>query len=117
MTSSEDSTYNFGMVSQNYLTTAALNEIVRYNYGSDLGAEATRFRGAVRKHPYDHKKFLLITKPLEDASHFYEFKMEDVVRVGDLSRIVTEEGETVQLVEVSVRKGSVGIEMHPFEVR
>ena len=77
----------------------------------------TRSSGAVRKHPYDAKKFLLITSPLEEGSHFYEFRMTDVVHGRDVSQTVTEDGETIQIVEVTVRKGSFGIEMKPFEVR
>jgi len=101
----------------NYLTTSALHEIVRYRHDSEFSGDGVRYRGAVRKHPYDAKKFLLITSPLEEGSHFYEFRMTDVVHGRDVSQTVTEDGETIQIVEVTVRKGSFGIEMKPFEVR
>ncbi|MEX2442855.1 MAG: hypothetical protein WD492_04590 [Alkalispirochaeta sp.] len=104
------------MAVENYLTTSALHEIVRYRR-DDFSSGGVRYRGAVRKHPYDSEKFLIITSPGKDGSHFYEFRTRDVVRIEDVSQLVTEEGETIQIVEVTVREGSVGIEMKPFEVR
>ncbi len=103
------------MAVENYLTTSALHEIVRYR--SDNAAAGIRYRGAVRQHPYDIEKFLIITSPQTDGSHFYEFRTRDVVGVEDVSQVVTEQGETVQIVEVSIKEGSFGIEMKPFEVR
>lgn len=104
------------MAARNYLTTAALNEIVRYDDSSHHDRDAVSFEGAVRKHPYDRNKFLLITNPGDADSHFYEFRIHDVVRAYDKRQVVSESGETVQLVELRVRKGSHGIEMKPFEV-
>ncbi|MDA3949740.1 MAG: hypothetical protein PF508_11010 [Spirochaeta sp.] len=104
------------MASRNYLTTATLNEIVRYDDEARYERETISFEGAVRKHPYDTSKFLLITHPGDADSHFYEFRVADVVRAHDISQVVSENGETVQLMELRVRKGSHGIEMKPFQV-
>ncbi|HKK48135.1 MAG TPA: hypothetical protein VJ932_03515 [Alkalispirochaeta sp.] len=104
------------MAVENYLTTSPLHEIVRYRE-EHASTRGVSYRGAVRNHPYDSEKFLIITSPEKDGSHFYEFRTRDVCRVEDVSQLVTEEGETIQIVEVSVREGSVGIEMKPFEVR
>jgi hypothetical protein len=104
------------MAVENYLTTAVLSEIVRYRSDADFSSDGVRFRGAVRKHPYDAKKFLIITSPLEDDSHFYEFRLKDVLQVRDVSQMVTEDRETIQIVDVTVRKGSLGIEMKPIQV-
>lgn len=102
------------MATLNYLSTAPLHEIVRYDK-RDAG-EAVRFRGVVRKHPYDTNKFLLISSPIEPTSHFYEFRIDDVVRAKEVNQLVTESGETVQIIELAIRKGAHGIEMRPFEV-
>lgn len=75
------------------------------------------YRGSVRKHPYDEAKFLLITSPVENPTHFYEFRIGDVVETRDYEQIVTEEGDTIHILEVRVRAGSHGIEMIPFEVK
>ncbi len=104
------------MAIENYLTTSALHEITRYRR-DDSSQRGVSYRGAVRKHPYDGEKFLIITSPEKDGSHFYEFRTRDLLRVEDVSQLVTEQGETIQIVEVSIREGSVGIEMKPFEVR
>ena len=104
------------MATRNYLTTAALNEIVRYDDEAKYERETTSYEGAVRKHPYDRNKFLLITSPTNRESHFYEFRVADVMRAYNIRQVVSESGETIQIVEIRVKKGSHGIEMKPFEV-
>jgi hypothetical protein len=104
------------MAPRNYLTTAALNEIVRYDENARYDRETISFKGAVRKHPYDRHKFLLIVNPGDEDTHFYEFRISDVVRAMDIRQVVSTNGETVQLVELRVKKGSHGIEMKPFQV-
>ncbi len=104
------------MATRNYLTTAALSEIVRYDEQARYDRETISYQGAVRKHPYDRHKFLLIVNPGDDDTHFYEFRITDVVRVKDIKQVVSVEGEIVQLVELRVKIGSHGIEMRPFEV-
>lgn len=104
------------MASLNYLSTMPLNEIVRYEKRGRENSEVVRFRGAVRKHPYDPNKFLLISAPVEPTAHFYEFRIENVAAAEEINQIVTESGDTVQIVELAIEKGSRGIEMHPFEV-
>ncbi|MFW5795753.1 MAG: hypothetical protein ACOCV0_00990 [Alkalispirochaeta sp.] len=104
------------MATRNYLTTAALYEIIRYDDEARTARETVAFEGAIRKHPYDQSKFLLITSPGDDDSHFYEFRIADVSRAKDIRRLVAVTGETIQIVELLVRKGSHGIEMKPFEV-
>lgn len=104
------------MVTRAYLTTSELHEIIRYSDREGQAGPAVVYRGSVRKHPYDESKFLLITSPVENPTHFYEFRVRDVVRTRDYEQIVTEKGDTVHILEVSVRAGSHGIEMIPFEV-
>lgn len=105
-----------GMVTRAYLTTAELHSIVRYSDAEAYGGPAVTYRGSVRKHPYDDSKFLLITSPVENPSHFYEFRIRDVVETRDFEQLVTEDGDTIHILEIFVRAGSHGIEMIPFEV-
>jgi len=107
---------DFNMAATNYLTTATLNEIVRYDKEAQYERETVSFKGAVRKHPYDRKKFLLIANPADSGAHFYEFRVSDVVRAYDIRQVVNTDGETIQIVELRVKKGSHGIEMTPFKV-
>lgn len=103
------------MVTRAYLTTSVLHEIVRYPDGTRYDGPKVTFRGSVRKHPYDEKKFLLITSPVDNPSHFYEFRIGDVVRTREVEQLVTEDGDTIQILDVDLRAGSHGIEMIPFE--
>jgi hypothetical protein len=104
------------MASLNYLSTSPLHEIVKYNKRAFDQKNVVTFRGTVRKHPYDTGKFLLISSPMTDGSHFYEFKIESVVSAKEINRVATETGETIQIVELGIEKGAHGIEMRPFEV-
>ncbi len=104
------------MATRNYLTTAVLSEIIRYDRDAQYERETVSYKGTVRKHPYDRNKFLLITNPGDEDAHFYEFRIVDVVRAMDIRQVVNTSGETVQLVELLVKKGSHAIEMKPFEV-
>ena len=99
-----------------YLTTVEHHEIMRYSGNKNYTGQAVAYRGSVRKHPYDDSKFLLITSPVENPTHFYEFRISDVVRTRDMEQVVTEEGDTIHILEIFVRAGSHGIEMMPFEV-
>ena len=104
------------MVTRAYLTTSELHSVVRYSEGDTFSGPTVSYRGSVRKHPYDDTKFLLITSPVENPSHFYEFRIRDVIRTRDFEQLVTEDGDTIHILEISVRAGSHGIEMIPFEV-
>ncbi|SIQ93970.1 hypothetical protein SAMN05920897_1192 [Alkalispirochaeta americana] len=105
------------MTPQAYLTTQELHEIVRSSEAERYAGPTVPYEGSVRKHPYDETKFLLITSPGESPSHFYEFRIRDLVRTRKVYQLVTEEGDTLQIVQVEVRAGSHGIEMIPFEAR
>lgn len=105
------------MVTRVYLTTAEMHSIVRYSQNEASNGPAVAYRGSVRKHPYDDSRFLLITSPLENPAHFYEFRVCDVVKTRDFEQLVTEEGDTIHILEIFVKVGSHGIEMIPFQVR
>lgn len=104
------------MAVMNYLSTAPLNEITRYDKRGQGRGDIVRYRGVVRKHPYDSSKFLLISSPVEPTAHFYEFRKENLIFATELNQVVNENGETVQILELSIEKGAHGIEMRPFEV-
>lgn len=99
-----------------YIATKPLNEIIKYEGNPRYKQNALTFLGSVRKHPYDDAKMLLITKPFSAETEFYEFRIEDIVYFEEQPSIVTELGENLFMAKIWVRKGSIGIQYHPFEV-
>lgn len=99
-----------------YLETAPLYKIIPYNKHLDPGDEAVSFIGAPRAHPYDREKIILISHPFTSNTEFFEFRMEDVVKIDESSSIATETGRNITMVKVWVRKGSLGLRYQPFEV-
>ena len=99
-----------------YLDTAPLFEITRYDKHPNYQRECISFVGAPRKHPYDEKKMLLIHDPFSSHTVFYEFLIKDILAVDDLPSIATEAGDSAQTVRIWVLKGSLGLKYEPFEV-
>ena len=105
------------MATSNYLTAVPLSEITRYRSGEDYRREGVAYRGVVRKHPYDRTKLLLITSPFDDLSRFYEFRLTDVLHAEEDKCVTSESGESVEIMEVWIRRGSVAIALTAFEVQ
>ena len=47
---------------------------------------------------------------------FFEFNINDIVHVEELSSIVNEAGESLRIVKIWVKKGSLGLRYEPFVV-
>ncbi|MFP4301700.1 MAG: hypothetical protein ACLFPW_14705 [Spirochaetaceae bacterium] len=101
---------------QKYLSTLPALELDFYYPDEHFRDNAVAFRGAPRRHPYDPGKLLLIPSPTESPSSFYEFKSADIVHAEVLRSITTENGQTLQLYELWIKKGSLGMLMRPFSV-
>ncbi len=101
---------------QKYLETQPLYELVKYDKRPELKSEAVSFTGAIRKHPYDESKLLLITEPFSSDTEFFEFRIEDIVHYEERPNISTESGESLFIVQIWVKRGSFGVQYHPFEV-
>ncbi len=99
-----------------YLQTAPLHSIAPYNKHIDPGDDAIPFVGAPRAHPYDREKLILITRPFTENTEFFEFRMEDILKVDESSSIATDTGRNIGMVKVWIRKGSLGLRYQPFEV-
>jgi inorganic pyrophosphatase len=99
-----------------YLETQPLHELIKYDPDPEIRKNALAFIGALRKHPYDADKLLLITDPFSSDTEFYEFMIADVVCYEEQPGIATDSGENLFMVKIWVQKGSFGIQYHPFEV-
>ena len=101
---------------EKYLESKPFYEITRYSRHPDFSKMNVAFSGAPRKHPYDDKKLLLISDPFSSNTIFFEFKLEDITHIEELSQIATENGDIVKLVKIWVKKGSLGLKYAPFIV-
>lgn len=99
-----------------FLDEGPFYEIMKYSEHSDYSKNNVAFTGAPRKHPYDKKKILLISDPFSSNTIFFEFKIADIIHVDELPRIVSEKGESLNLVKIWVKKGSLGLRYEPFVV-
>ncbi len=99
-----------------YLETQPLYEIVKYRKRPEAMEDAVCFTGAVRKHPYDKEKLLLISEPFSSDTQFYEFLIPDIVYYEELPNITTDGGESLFMLKIWVKNGSFGMQYHPFEI-
>ncbi len=74
------------------------------------------YSGSPRKHPYENSRVILIADPFSDVTFFYEFNIEDIVFVEELSSIATLTGESAPMVRVWVKKKSIALRCTPFVV-
>jgi len=101
------------------LQISASKEIQRYSANVDreeLFSRFVSFSGAPRQHPFDPTKILLVTDPFSSHTSFYEFESDDIAYAEELNALVTPEGETVNMVRLWIKKGSVGLHCTPFLV-
>ena len=101
------------------LQLSASKHLQKYSAGVDrdeLFARFVSFAGAPRKHPYDPNRILLVTDPFSMHTSFYEFESEDIVYAEEINTLVTPDGETVNMVRIWVRKGSIWLHCTPFLV-
>lgn len=85
-------------------------------YKPETHIEGVAYTGALRKHPYDASKCLLIADPTSCEPSIIEFRVEDVLGADEMPSPVDEKGKSLQLVKLWIRKGSFGIRYEPFEV-
>ena len=99
-----------------YLRTEPLNEIIKYSTHKDYTRHGVAFTGAPKKHPFDKEKLILISDPFSTHTSFYEFNISDILHVDELSNLVNESGDSLQIARIWIRKGSPGLRYEPFVV-
>ncbi|NNF98279.1 MAG: inorganic pyrophosphatase Ppa [Desulfobacteraceae bacterium] len=82
----------------------------------DLRSMNVAFSGSPRKHPHDHQRVILVVDPVSTNTFFYEFQIDDITYVENQTNIVNFENETIPMVRVWIKKGSLGIRSTPFVV-
>ncbi|MBW2019365.1 MAG: inorganic pyrophosphatase Ppa [Deltaproteobacteria bacterium] len=104
------------MTIQKFLEKAKKYEVKIYEKYPDLIINHVPFTGAPQKHPYHEDKIILIADPFSTQPFYYEFDIADIEVIEELPSVVTMEGESVIMVRVWVRKGSIGVKSVPFVV-
>ena len=104
------------MMARKYLESLPASEVAKYDATRNYRITSVCYSGAPRKHPYDREKIILIKSPFSSKTIFYEFRLSDIIHAEDLPSIVTENGESVRMVDLWIRKGSLALKFQAFEV-
>ena len=107
------------MATESYLQKAPKFQIQAYKKPKDLNIMRkthVSFSGSPQKHPYDAQRVILVADPFSTDNLYYEFKKDDISYVEELPNIGSQEGETIPMVRVWVKKMSIGIRCSPFIV-
>ena len=102
-----------------YLQETHKFEIQAYQKTQDigqLGKTHVAFSGALRKHPYDADKIVLVTDPFSANTFYYEFSTDDISHAEELPNQVNPEGETIPMARVWVQKGCIAVRCTPFVI-
>ena len=83
---------------------------------SQLRHTHVSFSGSPRKHPHDDQKVIIVVDPYSTNTFYYELNRDDIAFVEELPNIVNDADETVTVVRVWVRKGSIAVRCTPFRV-
>ncbi len=97
-----------------YLEAAPLYELTLYK--GNVPQSAIPFVGSPRKHPYEKDKLILVQPKEKTAPLVLEFKYSDLINVENHASHVSDNGETIYLVRIWIRRGAQGTVHMPFEV-
>ncbi|MFP4385110.1 MAG: hypothetical protein ACLFST_12325 [Spirochaetia bacterium] len=93
-----------------------LKDLMPSQEGKDYRTHGVVFTGTPRKHPYDKEKIILIHAPLSSHIIFYEFRTADLMGIEEEANMVDENGVSLPMVKIWVRKGSTAVRFEPFKV-
>lgn len=90
--------------------------IIKFDYTKFSEEQCVNFIGSPVKHLYEDNKFILICDPLSPQTEFIEFQKEDLVYAEEISSLISENGESIYMAKVFIKKGSIAIRYKPFIV-
>jgi len=102
-----------------YLQKAGKFEIQAYRRPADqrrLAETHIAYSGSPFQHPDNSEKVILIADPYSQNTFFYEFNKEDITLAEELPSIVNLDNETVTMVRLWVKKGTLAVRCTPFRV-
>ena len=100
-----------------WLETLPPHDLQKSDRREGASSAGIPFTGTPRRHPYDSERLLLVATPFSSPGILYEFRIRDILAVEEEPNLVTADGESIRMVRIWVRRGSLGLLMQPFEVR
>lgn len=91
-------------------------ELDVYRNLPDFISDCVPFTGAPQKHPFLDDKVILIADPFSPQTFYYEFGTSDIVGIEELPHLVTLGGESVMMIRIWVKNGSIATRSVPFVV-
>ncbi|HUJ73421.1 MAG TPA: inorganic pyrophosphatase Ppa [bacterium] len=99
------------------MTLIARYQVEPYRASLDkLRQIAVSFTGSPRSHS-DPGKVLLLNDPASQQAFFYEFRSADVLYAEEAPSLALEDGSTVSMVRLWVKKGATALRIIPFYVQ
>jgi len=101
-------------------TLEDVSDIVRYR--EHPAFDAVPFVGSIKKHPYDHKKCLVLLlhkqsrMPWFKEGELIELKTRDVQGLDELPSSIDFAGTTINVFRIWVRRRAIAVRFVPFEV-
>jgi len=102
-----------------FLQKARKFELQAYRQPADHGRLAEThiaYSGSPFQHPDNPEKIILVADPYSQNTFYYEFNKSDIGLAEDLPNIVNLENETLAMVRLWVKKGTLAVRCTPFRV-
>lgn len=89
-----------------------VDKIRNINYSEEYRS----FEGSPKRHPTNDSILILIVNPFDSNKHFYEFHLDTVTAVEELSTLSSDDNKSIYLIRVWVKKGTIAVKSETFIV-
>ena len=107
------------MVVSSFLKAAEKFEIQAYKRPKnpkELRKTHVAFTGSPQKHPYDDHRVILVSDPCSSNTIYCEFMKKNISYIEELPNVVSLDGDTMLMVRIWVKKGSIAVRSSAFVV-
>mgnify|MGYP000917375814 CR=1 FL=1 len=105
------------MVIEKFLELKENFELKKYVRNMDFDKKnCCSFYGSPKKHPYGKERVILVADPFGEHTFYYDFKLKDILSIEEQGCITSPVGDSVAMVRLWVKNGSVGLQCTPFAV-
>lgn len=105
------------MVIEKFLELKENFELKKYVRNIDFDKKnCCSFYGSPKKHPYGKERVILVADPFGEHTFYYDFKLKDILSIEEQGCITSPSGDSVGMVRLWVKNGSVGLQCTPFAV-